>query len=66
MSAPALEISLILSAPDMGWEYVARKNGEVIAASDGDAPFARAVAALAACAVEINASLHRQGGGDGE
>ncbi|MBK7416150.1 MAG: DUF927 domain-containing protein [Dechloromonas sp.] len=34
---PAFEIRLILSAPNTGWEYIARRQGEVIAASDGDA-----------------------------
>lgn len=66
MKPPALEIRLILSAPGMGWEYVARKAGEVIAASDGDAPFAQPGAALVACVAEIKAGLSRQGGGDGE
>jgi hypothetical protein len=36
MKPPAIEIKLILSAPGMGWEFVARKCGETIAASDGD------------------------------
>lgn len=57
MKPPALEIKLILSAPGMGWEYVARKSGEVFAASDGDAPFANAGAALIACIAEIKAGL---------
>jgi hypothetical protein len=63
---PALEIHLILSAPGMGWEYIARKAGQIIAASDGDAFHPQPGAALVACVAEIKAGLPRQGGGDGE
>lgn len=66
MKPPALEIKLILSAPGMGWEYVARYCGEVIAASDGDAPFGRVGEALHACSAEINAWVSAKVGGDGE
>ena len=66
MKPAALEIKLILSAPGMGWEYVAWKCGEVIAASDGDAFHPQPGAALVACVAEIKAGLPRQGGGDGE
>lgn len=66
MRPPAIEIRLILSAPGMGWEYVARKCGEVIVASDGDAPFAHAGAALIACVAEIKAGLSGRAAGDGE
>jgi hypothetical protein len=61
MKPPALEIRLILSAPGMGWEYVARKCGEAIAAR-----YEQPGAALVACVAEIEAGLPRQGGGDGE
>lgn len=60
-----IEIRLILSAPGVGWEYVARKHGEAIAASDGDAVFPQPGAALVACVAEIKAELPQQGGGDG-
>ncbi len=62
---PAIEIKLILSAPGMGWEYVARKCGETIAASDGDGCYPKLGAAFSACISEIEASLTRQGGGNG-
>lgn len=65
MKPPALEIKLILSAPGMGWEYVAQKCGEVIAASDGDAIHPQPGAALVACVAEIKAGLPGQGGGNG-
>ena len=54
MRPPALEIRLILSTPGMGWEYVARKNGEAIAASDGEA-FDQPGRALMACVAEVKA-----------
>lgn len=54
MRPPALEIRLILSAPGMGWEYVARKNGEAIAASDGEG-FDQPGPALMACIKEVKA-----------
>lgn len=49
----------------MGWEYVARKHGEAIAASDGDARYPQPGAALVACVAEIKAGLPQQGGDDG-
>jgi hypothetical protein len=66
MKPPALEIRLLLSAHGMGWEYVARKQGEVIAASDGDAHYRDASAAMVACVAEIRAGLSGKGRGDGE
>jgi len=66
MRPPALEIRLILSAPGMGWEYIARKAGQIIAASDGDASHPQPGAALVACVAEIKAGFPRQGGNDGE
>ncbi len=65
MKPPAIEIRLLLSAPGMGWEYVARKHGEAIAASDGDARYPQPGAALVACVAEIKAGLPQQGGDDG-
>lgn len=64
MKPPALEIRLILSAPGAGWHYIARKHGEPIAASDGDAVYPQPGVALNACVAEIKAGLPRQGGGD--
>lgn len=64
MKPPALEIRLILSAPGAGWEYIARKQGEPIAASDSGAVYPQPGAALIACVAEIKAGLPRQGGGD--
>ena len=66
MRPPALEIRLILSAPGMGWEYIARQRGEVIAASEGDG-YPDMGRALVACAAEIKAALayrkeHREAG----
>ena len=54
MRPPVLEIRLILSAPGMGWEYVARKHGEAIAASDGET-FDQPGRALMACVAEVKA-----------
>jgi hypothetical protein len=73
MRPSALEIRLILSAPSMGWEYVARKNGEAIAASDGVA-FDQPGRALMACVAEMKAyaavppapTLDDDGGDDGD
>lgn len=73
MRPPALEIRLMLSAPGMGWEYVARKNGEAIAASDGEA-FDQPGRALMACVAEVKAyaavppapTLDDDGGDDGD
>lgn len=65
MRPPALEIKLILSAPGMGWEYVARKQGEAFAASDGDGHFEQPGAALCACIAEIKAGLPQKAGDDG-
>jgi len=65
MRPPAVEIRLILSAPGMGWEYIARKRGEAIAASDGDAPYENPGAALIACVAEIKATFSPSGGDDG-
>lgn len=65
MNPPTLEIKLILSALGGGWEYIARKRGEVLAASDGDAPFENPGAALIACVAEIKAGLPQPGGDDG-
>jgi len=48
------------------WEYLALRDGEVIAASDGDAALNDPFAALVACVAEIEAGLPRQGGDDGE
>jgi hypothetical protein len=50
----AFEIRLTLPAPGMGWDYVARKQGEVIAASGGDSCFENVGPAFAACVAEIN------------
>lgn len=66
MNAPALEIRLILSAPGMGCEYVACKQGEAMAASDGDGRFEQPGAALVACVAEIKAGLPGKAAGDGE
>jgi len=66
MKPPAMEIRLILSAPGMGWEYIARKQGEAIAASDGDARYPQPGAALVACVAEIKQTLSGNGGDDGE
>lgn len=69
---PALEIRLILRAPRMGWEYVAIKHGEAIAASDGEA-FDQPGRALMACVAEVKAyatvpppSTIDEGGDDGD
>ena len=66
MKPPAMEIRLILSAPGMGWEYIARKQGEAIAASDGDARYSQPGAALVACVAEVKRTLSGKGGSDGE
>lgn len=66
MKPPAFEICLILPAEDMGWEYVARKQGEVIAASDGDANFENVGPAFAACITEINAIFSARNRGNGK
>lgn len=63
---PAFEIRLILSAPNTGWEYIARRQGEVIAASDGDARYPQPGAALVACVAEIKQILPGNGGSNGE
>ena len=64
MKPPALEIRLILPAPGASWEYIARKQGEPIAASDSGAVYPQPGAALIACVSEIKAGLSRKGGGD--
>ena len=66
MRPPAFEIRLIMSAPGMGWEYIARKQGEAIAASDGDACLKDPYAALLACVGEVEAALCPPGGNDDE
>ncbi len=64
MKPPALEFRLILTAAGMGWEYIARSQGQVIAASDGDAHYENAGKALIACAAEVRAWIaERQNGG---
>ena len=64
--APSFEIHLTLPAPGMGWEYVARKQGEVIAASDGGASFEDVGAAFGACVAEINAAFSARNSGNGK
>lgn len=66
LRAPSFEIRLTLPAPGMGWEYVARKQGEVIAASDGDAKFENVGPAFAACIAEINAAFSARNRGNGK
>lgn len=66
MKPPAIEIKLILSAPGMGWEYIAREQGEAIAASDGDARYDTAGRALVACFAEVKAVLAQRRAEDGE
>lgn len=64
MRPPALEIRLILSAPGMGWEYVAKRRGENIAASDGES-FDHPGKALMAAVADVKAGLHpEQEGGE--
>ena len=53
MRPPALEIKLILVRPGAGWEFVVRRLGEVIAASDGDANLENVGVALKAAWSEI-------------
>jgi hypothetical protein len=57
MKPPALEVRLILSAPGMNWEYIVRRCGEVIAASDGDACLESAGKAMVAGFAEAKANL---------
>ena len=59
MKPPAMEIRLTLAAPGAGWEYLARKKGESIAASDGDC-FQNPGLALVACVAEVKASLEQK------
>lgn len=66
MKPPAMEIRLMMSAPGMGWEYIARKQGEAIAASDGDTRYDNLRAALIACVAEMQAAVSGNGGSDGE
>lgn len=54
---PYLEIRLIQSSPNAGWEYAARRSGELAAASDGDAVFARAANALSTCFDELGRAV---------
>jgi hypothetical protein len=55
-----------MSAPGMGWEYIAHKQGEAIAASDGDTSYDNLRAALIACVAEMQAAVSGNGGSDGE
>jgi hypothetical protein len=57
MRPPAVEIRIIKPAPGMGWEYVARVNGETLGASDGDAPFDHPGRALQSAIEGISAAL---------
>ncbi len=65
---PALEIRLIVADPFAfpAWEYLALRDGKAIAASDGDAHYRDASAAMVACVAEIRAGLFGKGRGDGE
>jgi len=56
MRPPALEIRLILSAPGMGWEYVAKRRGETIAASDGEG-FTNSGRALMAAVAQVKSDI---------
>lgn len=62
MKPPALEIRLILSAPGMGWQYVVRKQGEAIAASDGDEYHPQPGHALIAAIRETKSGMSSEGG----
>ena len=66
MKPPAMEIRLILSVPGTGWEYIARRQGEAIAASDGDTRYDNLREALIACVAEMQAAVSGAGGSDGE
>lgn len=66
MKPPAMEIRLIMSAPGMGWEYIAKRQGEAIAASDGDTRYSNLREALIACVAEMQAAVSANGGSDGE
>lgn len=57
MKPPVLEFRLILLSPGNGWEFVARQQGEVIAASDGDTVYENAGKALVACAAEVRGGI---------
>lgn len=56
MKPAALSITVTLEAPGMGWGYVARKRGEVVAASDGET-FDHPGRALAAAIADVKSSL---------
>lgn len=63
MMAPALEITLTLSAPGE-WHYMARRRGELAACSDGES-FDNPGKALMAAVAEIKAALFpEQEGGE--
>lgn len=55
MKPAYLEIKLVLFMPGNGWEYTARRFGEVVAASDGDAHFETFAKAAAGCFTELQA-----------
>lgn len=66
MKPPVMEFRLILSAAGAGWEFVARSQGQVIAASDGDGFYENAGKALMACAAEVKAGIEARKKGGAE
>jgi len=56
MRPAALSITITLEAPGMGWGYLARKRGEVVACSDGET-FDHPGRALAAAIADVKSNL---------
>jgi hypothetical protein len=60
MRPPAFEFRLFLDVPGESWNYIVKRSGEVVAASDGDDHYSRIGEALKAALLDAQETIKSQ------